>query len=211
MQTIKALIILIIIAAAILLGYAYSGLYNIAVGTGHNPATLWLLETFRERSIEVRAEKLSVPDDLDNEARIQTGAGHYKEMCADCHGFPGQPPEDRWEPVPPALYKNAAPPAKAFWVIRHGIKMTAMPKHPKDSDEDIWNTVAFLQKLPNLSPEEYQAIMMDAVHTHANGDDHGHHGRGHSEPAMEDGASHSSHGESAADEGHNDADTHHHE
>jgi len=170
MKAIKTLIFLLIVAAAALVAYAYSGMYSVAVGTGHNPVTRWYLSTLRERSVEVRAEELRVPADLDSEQRIRAGAGHYGEMCAGCHGHPGREPSDHFDPAPPALSRHADEPDEAFWIVKNGIKMSAMPQHRDHSDEDIWNIVAFLQRLPQLSVSDYEAITAETEHHHDEGD-----------------------------------------
>jgi len=158
MNFFKTLIIVIIVMAAGLVAFAYSGVYDVAVGTGHNPVTAWYLETVRERSIESRAEDLAVPADLDSEQRIEAGALGYGQMCAGCHGHPGREPTTHFEPAPPALYRHAAEPDEAFWVIKYGIKMTAMPQHLDSTDNAIWNIVAFLQRLPQLNEAEFTAL-----------------------------------------------------
>ena len=47
-----------------------------------------------------------------------------------------------------------------FWVIKNGIKMTGMPAWADHSDEEIWATVAFLKKLPGMTPAEYGKLIM---------------------------------------------------
>jgi mono/diheme cytochrome c family protein len=166
MTFIKALILLIIIVAAGLVGFAYSGVYDVSVGSGHNALTAWYLETVRERSIESRAEDLTVPADLDSERRIEAGANHYSKMCAGCHGHPGRDPSTHFEPSPPALYRHAVEPDEAFWVIKNGIKMTAMPQHLDHTDDEIWNIVAFLQRLPQLDEDQYTLLTAKAEKDH---------------------------------------------
>lgn len=51
----------------------------------------------------------------------------------------------------------------ACWVIKHGIKMSAMRAWDTSHDDmTIWSMVAFLQKLPQLPPAEYEAIVAQA-------------------------------------------------
>ena len=51
----------------------------------------------------------------------------------------------------------------AFWVIKHGVKMTGMPAWGASHDDDvIWSLVAFLNKLPQLSPQQYKEIVEKA-------------------------------------------------
>ena len=45
---------------------------------------------------------------------------------------------------------------EAFWIIKHGIKMTAMPAWSKThTDAQLWDLVAFLDKLPKMTPAQY--------------------------------------------------------
>ena len=50
-----------------------------------------------------------------------------------------------------------------FWVIKNGLKMTGMPSWADHSDEEIWATVAFLKKLPGMTPEEYAKLIMASM------------------------------------------------
>jgi len=43
-----------------------------------------------------------------------------------------------------------------FWIIKNGIKMSGMASYAKvHNDDEIWNIVAFVQRLPKMTPEEY--------------------------------------------------------
>jgi mono/diheme cytochrome c family protein len=149
----------------------YFGAYNFAADVPHTQPIYWLLETARERSIEVRSEGIAVPDDLSDPKRIQLGAGQYAEMCAGCHLAPGM---KRTE-IARGLYPRAPElrrvtdlgPAEAFWVVKHGIKMTGMPAWGVTHDDEmLWDVVAFLQKLPDLTPEQYRALVESAPRHH---------------------------------------------
>jgi len=84
-------------------------------------------------------------------------------MCTGCHLAPGMTENEMrpgMNPKPPQLASiPALAPATQFWIIKHGIKMTGMSAwgvtHP---DQEIWNMVAFLQRLPTLSPQQYHAL-----------------------------------------------------
>ncbi|MHB8721984.1 MAG: c-type cytochrome [Steroidobacteraceae bacterium] len=44
--------------------------------------------------------------------------------------------------------------APAFWIIKHGIKMSAMPAWGKSLDDAaIWDIVAFVRQLPQMTPD----------------------------------------------------------
>jgi mono/diheme cytochrome c family protein len=46
-----------------------------------------------------------------------------------------------------------------FWVVKHGIRMTAMPAFgPTHTDEEIWKIVAFIRHLPDLTAQEGNSL-----------------------------------------------------
>jgi len=48
---------------------------------------------------------------------------------------------------------------RAFWTIKHGIKMSAMPAWGKSFDDAaIWDIVAFVRKMPEMTSETYQQL-----------------------------------------------------
>jgi mono/diheme cytochrome c family protein len=108
---------------------------------------------------------------LDDAKLIETGARHYAEMCSDCHLAPGKSESEiraGLYPQPPDLTRHLhASPAEAFWVIKHGIKMSGMPAWGKTHDDSsIWGLVAFLQKLPELTPAQYLALAKPEGESH---------------------------------------------
>lgn len=64
---IRTIVILAIVLAIAALAFAWSGIYDVRVGTGHTPLVNWYLETMRERAIARRAESIRVPDLSDEE------------------------------------------------------------------------------------------------------------------------------------------------
>ena len=172
------LVILAFLAIAGLAGLIWSGIYDVAADVSHSRPVYTLLETARERSIEVRASKLTVPD-LTDKARIIQGVGNYNAMCMGCHLAPGMAETELSKglyPAPPNLSKETVDAGKAFWVIKHGIKASGMPAWGKSmGDEYIWNMAAFLQALPKLTPEQYQALVASSGgHSHGGGESDGH-------------------------------------
>jgi len=66
-------------------------------------------------------------------------------------------------PQPPLLAQERIDPKAAFWVIKHGIKMSAMPAWGTSHDDlTIWSMVAFLRKLPDLTPAQYKDLVKRA-------------------------------------------------
>jgi mono/diheme cytochrome c family protein len=174
----RTVIASIIIAGLLVLlgGFAaiYAGLYDVAATEPHWPVTHWLMETARIRSIKAHAAGIQVPPGLDDPAKVLTGVEHYAAHCAVCHGAPGVLKGDIARglyPPPPDLAKTAPlyNPGELFWVVKHGIKMTGMPAWSDHSDEELWATVAFLNKLPGMNEQEYARLVMATM---AHGDHH---------------------------------------
>jgi mono/diheme cytochrome c family protein len=167
----------------------YAGTYNVAADIPHTGPVYWLLETMRERSIAARATGVVVPHDLDDPKRIASGAGQYAEMCASCHLAPGMKRTEisrgLYPRAPELRRRSHSTPAEDFWVVKHGLKMTGMPAWGvTHSDEILWDVVAFLRKLPELTPDQYQALVKSAPKTHDEmmqepGTDDGHAGSHH--------------------------------
>lgn len=165
-----ALGVVLAVLAIISLG-VYRGIYDVAANVPHNEWTYSLLQTIRDRSIAVRAAELVVPTDLSDAKRVVSGAGQYAEMCSVCHLAPGM----RRTEIARGLYPRApelrrgsrATPAEDFWVVKNGIKMTGMPAWGVTHDDEIlWDVVAFLRKLPQLSADQYRALVKSSPKTH---------------------------------------------
>jgi mono/diheme cytochrome c family protein len=145
----------------------YAGLYNIAADVPHTQPVYWLIETVRNQSVAKRARDVVVPHHLNDANRISRGAGQYAEMCSSCHLAPGM---ERTE-ISQGLYPRAPElrrqtdltPGEQFWIVKHGMKMTGMPAWGvTHQDELLWDVVAFVRKLPKLTPEQYETLVKNA-------------------------------------------------
>ena len=151
--------------------FVYFGIYNIAADAPHTPAVYALLDGLRDRSIAMRAGGITPPADLGSATRVSVGAGLYNEMCSSCHLGPGV---ERSE-LSQGLYPQAPELAKAqdltapqqFWIIKHGVKLSAMPAWGKTHPNPlIWDMVAYVRKLPGMTPEEYKRLVASAPGDH---------------------------------------------
>jgi ketosteroid isomerase-like protein len=118
-------------------------------------------------------------------------------MCTGCHLAPGMKDTEMRTglyPKPPNLSGKGAhrSAAQQFWIIKHGLKMTAMPAWGlTHEDERLWSMVAFLQKLPELSAAEYQEMIESGEghhHEGMEGEEHEHgaeHEHGEHDPGAE--------------------------
>ncbi|MHB1676791.1 MAG: c-type cytochrome [Sulfuriferula sp.] len=152
--------------SALLVGsYIWSGNYTIGADVPHWPVTERMMDIVRQRAIEHHAKDIKVPR-LDDPQLILQGAGQYAAMCTQCHLAPNMKHSELRAglyPLPPDLSKVRVDPRIAFWVIKHGIKMSAMPAWGVSHDDaTIWSMVAFLQKLPDLTPQQYRDIVAKA-------------------------------------------------
>jgi mono/diheme cytochrome c family protein len=154
-----ATLLVLAIGAAVFVG---SGVYNIGADDHHTRIVLTIIEQLRNRSIAVRAHRIEVPN-LDDPRNIAAGAQHYAALCIGCHLAPGvRKSEIRTGlyPHPPNLAEEDVGDAqRAFWIIKHGIKMSAMPAWGKTlSDAEIWDIVSFVKQMPMMTPEQYQQL-----------------------------------------------------
>ncbi|MCL4245510.1 MAG: c-type cytochrome [Candidatus Dadabacteria bacterium] len=152
--------------------YLYSGRYNVAAMAPHTEPVEWMLTEMKEKSIEYHSRDISTPA-LDDPSLIEKGFGHYDNMCSGCHGAPGADPAKGFNPPPPALAEIAGglEPRETFWVVKHGIKMTAMPEFGSShTDDEIWTIAAFVKKLPDMTVSDYDLMKEKSDgHTHENG------------------------------------------
>ena len=150
-----------------IVGFAYSGIYDVSAGSSHSSMANWLLSTTSHASIARRAKDIEVPN-LSDDAMARAGVNDFNGMCAGCHGAPGRDPEAMGQglnPPPPDLAESAAEmsPAELFWVTKNGIKMTGMPEWGATHDDDaIWPVVALMTRLPELNASQYQELIDSA-------------------------------------------------
>lgn len=167
-------ILIISAVVAILAGgaFIYSGIYPIGADNEHLPIVYSLLETTREQSVERASEDIPVPN-LDDPELLLSGGADYNDMCASCHLQPGVKSSDMsigLYPKPPNLSENKEEDShnhgdklsearKHFWIIKHGIKASGMPAWGLTHDDKrIWAMVAFIQRMPKLTEDQYQII-----------------------------------------------------
>ena len=145
----------------------YAGLYNIAADVPHTQPVYWLFEAVRDRSIAAGARDVVVPNDLNDPNRISRGAGQYADMCSGCHLAPGMKRTEisrgLYPRAPELRRKTDLTPAEQFWIVKHGVKMTGMPAWGvTHEDELLWDVVAFVRKLPELTPDQYETLVKNA-------------------------------------------------
>jgi mono/diheme cytochrome c family protein len=113
-------------------------------------------------AVKRSAASLSVPSAA-TEDSIIAGGKLYVRGCMGCHGEPGKPfAEDHsnYPPIPqlPHVGTQYSEP-ETYWIIKHGIRMTAMSAYGYAYTEDqLWSLAAFMHRIDKLTPAEIQSI-----------------------------------------------------
>lgn len=183
MKLVRTLVVVLVLSVLGVAAFVYSGVFDVAADIPHSQIVYRLLEETRQHAIAARASGIVVPP-LDDPKRIADGGEHYAAMCKGCHLAPGIPKSelrDGLYPKPPDFTRpNELDPAQMFWAIKHGVKLTAMPAWGKSHDDNaIWALVAFVKKLPTMTPEQYRQASGagdadEHHHSHDEGNPHEH-------------------------------------
>jgi mono/diheme cytochrome c family protein len=175
MRIVAGFVLAIIVFGIAALGVIFSGAYNVAATAPHTRVSAWFLDTAKRRSIEVRGRSVQAPQQLTEEQALR-GFKEFNEMCITCHGAPGKEPSEAGKgllPEPPDLSKivQGWDRSHLFWIVKNGIKMTGMPAFGRTHDDsEIWDIVAFIEKLPTMTAEQYgrmEGTPNKPPHTHA--------------------------------------------
>jgi len=144
--------------------FFFGGFYSVAA-TAEDPAVVtWALTQVRNASIN-RYALDQPPGSINDATNVQAGARAFAAHgCTTCHGGPGVSwlkLSEGLHPDPPDLKKvvDQRSPAQLFWIVKKGVNMTGMPSFELAGakDEEIWQIVAFLKKLPTVSETDYKS------------------------------------------------------
>jgi len=92
---------------------------------------------------------------------IMDGSMTYDKNCASCHGSlkqPASPLRTKFYPPVPQLMSSTPddPDGNLFYVIKYGVRYTAMPGWDGVlSDDDIWKTVIFLKNSGQMKDDSH--------------------------------------------------------
>jgi mono/diheme cytochrome c family protein len=150
----------VILEAAGLLVLVETGAYNVGATSPHSKVVAWLLGAASERSIAVRAGRLTPPAS----ALKAKGSEGFEEfdgnLCSMCHGAPGAEPSGIAKglyPPPPDLSKAARfmSMAEIYWVIAHGIGDSGMPAFQAGhKDEELWMIASYVKRLGGQAADQ---------------------------------------------------------
>ena len=151
------------------LAFAWSGLYSVAASEGHFAFIDYLLRFGMRNSVKTHARGIEAPpfdDDM-----VKLGAVHFERACRTCHGAPGKRPNPiTQQTLPPAPNLTELVDKwrdrELFWIVKHGLKYTAMPGWTaQNRDDEVWSVIAFSRQLPKLDSGAYRQLAGDASET----------------------------------------------
>jgi len=148
-------------AALIVAMVVFGGLYNVAATEQHFQPIHTMIEKAMRQSVRLRARKIDEPPLVDERMQLR-GAGCFRANCEQCHGAPGVAQRDigkSMQPLPGPLVnaRRHWRPRELYWLTRHGIRMSGMPAWEfRLADQELWDLVAFMQRLPDLNAVQYQ-------------------------------------------------------
>ena len=151
----------LVVAGVAAMAFIYSGIYDVAAITPDNAMVAWAIHLASDRSIAARDGDIQVPTNLNKPEILSAGGMLFSQNCAVCHSGPGMHQTDISQglnPQPPNLFATGRKPEmnEAFWFIKNGVKMTAMPGFAKSqTDEQIWALAAFVGKAPGMSASDF--------------------------------------------------------
>jgi mono/diheme cytochrome c family protein len=104
-----------------------------------------------------------------SEENVMEGARLYRQMCSRCHGLPNESDNiygrSFYPPAPHLpLQRTSYSDTEMFWIVKHGVRNTAMPGWGNLlSDEGIWQVVTLIRKFDSL-PDSVAAELRGRHH-----------------------------------------------
>jgi mono/diheme cytochrome c family protein len=161
LEHLVAAAILVAVAGPVLVvAYVKSGLFDVAASRPHSKLMEWILHETMIASVKRHAEDVALPARV-TRAQAVRGFCAYEAHCVMCHGAPAvtrQPWANGLNPAPPYLVDAAQrwKPRELHWIIRNGVKMTAMPAWRESMTEgQIDDVVSFVAAMPKMPPQTY--------------------------------------------------------
>jgi thiosulfate dehydrogenase len=158
-KTIKTLILgavaAYIFAAVVLVSFAKFGLLPVQADVAPSLLETKLLGSALRASVARHAPTGGNPMPA-SEDNLVAGAKLYRQMCSRCHGLSRESDNTYgrsfYPPAPRLAFSRPSyTDTEMFWIIKHGIRNTAMPAWGNlVSDDEIWQVVTLLQEFNSL-------------------------------------------------------------
>lgn len=157
-------LLLAVVAAAIV----FTGSFNVSAIVPPSKAERRLATFALDRSVARRATNQENPLPMNAET-LRGGLHEFGENCVVCHGAPGVDPGAIGQGLNPGAPDLTLPRVQArtdgelFWITSNGIRMTGMPAFsPTHDEKEIWEMVAFIRHLPEITDEETARLKEEA-------------------------------------------------
>ncbi|HEX3443588.1 MAG TPA: cytochrome c [Chthoniobacterales bacterium] len=162
MKSVGSFFLGVILTLALLAGVGYfavkAGLVPANADSKPSAVESWVANTALSAAIERGTKELRNPIQPTDE-NLTAGVHLYAENCAICHGAsdakPSKPAQG-FHIEAPQLAKDGVeddPETALFWIVKHGIRFSAMPSFATTlTDEEIWKIAMFLKRMDKLPP-----------------------------------------------------------
>jgi len=165
----------VLLVAAGAAAVVYTGSFNTSATVPPSKMERTLGTLALNKSVARRASSRKNPLPMGAET-FRGGLAHYRENCVVCHGAPGVDPGEIGQGLNPGAPDltlsrvQSRSDGELFWIVGEGIRMTGMPAFgPTHGENELWQIVAFLRHLPEISDEEktqLQGESEEAEHHH---------------------------------------------
>ena len=176
-----------VVAALVLAGVAYLGIKIRNHGFSAQEEPSWIEKLLARHARKIAtpqgAKELKNPYPVTPEGSAEASE-HWMDHCSSCHGLDGRGDTTIGRNLYPKAPNMADTETQGltdgelFYIISNGVRFTGMPAWgSEDSPESIWQLVAHIRRLPQLSPEELRLMQESATGSKGKGETakpHGH-------------------------------------
>lgn len=162
-KVLKLVVLILLLASA---GYVVWAVKSHGFSAREKPSRVeeFLARHARKIATPAGAKELQNPYPTTPES-LAAARAHWVDHCATCHALDGSGNT--------AIGRNMYPPApdmkdaetqglsdgELYYIISNGVRFTGMPAWGGEhSSEETWQLVAFIRRLPSLSPEELKLM-----------------------------------------------------
>jgi mono/diheme cytochrome c family protein len=156
------------VLSAILIAIAVVAMLQTGVSarTGPTWAESMVARTMRHFAVPAAARSMRNPVPL-TPAVLAEGRAHFADHCAGCHANDGSGATDMGQnlyPKPPDMRKQSTQrlsDGEIFFIIKDGVRLTGMPAWGDAAgrdDQDTWELVHFIRRLPAITPQELEEM-----------------------------------------------------
>lgn len=167
MRFLSGVVFGILLVAAGAAAVVYTGSFDLSATKPPSKAERTFATFALNKAVARRAGNEKNPLPMNAET-LRGGLHEFGENCLVCHGAPGVDPGAIGQGLNPGAPDLTLPRVQArsdgelFWITSNGIRMTGMPAFsPTHEEKEIWEMVAFLRHLPEITDEEKAQLKTD--------------------------------------------------